>query len=194
MTCACDLWNVTCQKDLCKNKNKKTGIIKSGIDCIDMVQYHANVSWQSLEARTSRLDPRSSKLESFEYRGSSRVHRVSRQGNKELFAWLVFHTSYPRAQWVRFLFTGTTCISAEMRFCWSDVRTCMLELERVRSQSVLLVPCRLQPKVLCVFNQGNVVFEVLIRKIEGQSSIIMCSVLLSEAKSDRACFHSQLVK
>ena len=41
------------------------------------VQYRANVSWQSLEARTSRLDPRSSILEAFEYRGSSRVHRVS---------------------------------------------------------------------------------------------------------------------
>ena len=65
------------------------------------------------------------------------------------------------------------------------MRTCMLELERVSSPSVFSVPCRLQPKVLCVFNQGNAVFEVLIRKIKGQSSIIMCSVLLSEAKSDR---------
>ena len=37
---------------------------------------------------------------------------------------------------------------------------------------------RLQPKVLCVFNQGNAVFEVLIRKIKVQSSIIMCSVLV----------------
>ena len=37
-----------------------------------------------------------------------------------------------------------------------------------------------------VFNQGNAVFEVLTRKIKGQSSIIMCSVLLSEAKSDCA--------
>ena len=44
------------------------------------------------------------------------------------------------------------------------------------------------------FNQGNSVFEVLILKIKGQSSIIMCSVLLNEAKSDRTCFHSQLVK
>ena len=74
------------------------------------------------------------------------------------------------------------------------MRTCMLELERVSSPSVFSVPCRLQPKVLCVFNQGNAVFEVLIRKIKGQLSIIMCSVLLSEAKSDRACFHFQLVK
>ena len=40
----------------------------------------------------------------------------------------------------------------------------VLELERVRSSSVFSVPCRLQPKVLCVFNQGNAVFEVLIRK------------------------------
>ena len=78
----------------------------------------------------------------------------------------------------RFLFTGTTCISAEMRFCWSDTRTCMLELKRVRSPSVLSVPCLLQPKVLCVFNQGNAVFEVLIRKIKVQSSIIMCGVLV----------------
>ena len=68
----------------------------------------------------------------------------------------------------------------------------MLELERVSSSSIFPVPCRLQPKVLCVFNRGNAVFEVLIRKIKGQSSIIMCSV--SEAKSDRACFHFQLVK
>ena len=74
------------------------------------------------------------------------------------------------------------------------MRTCMLELERVSSPSIFSVPCRLQPKVLCVFNQGNAVFEVLIRKIKGQSSIIMCSVLLSEANSDRACFHFQLVK
>ena len=44
---------------------------------IVMLQYRANVSLQSLEARTSRLDPRSSILEAFEYRGSSRVHRVS---------------------------------------------------------------------------------------------------------------------
>ena len=51
---------------------------------------------------------------------------------------------------------------------------CMLELERVRSPSVLLVPCRLQLKVLCIFNQGNAVFEVLTRKIKVQSSIIMC--------------------
>ena len=72
--------------------------------------------------------------------------------------------------------------------------TCMLELERVSSLSVFSVPCRLQPKVLCVSNQGNAVFEVLIRKIKGQSSIIMCSVLLSEANSDRVCFHFQLVK
>ena len=66
------------------------------------------------------------------------------------------------------------------------MRTCMLELKRVSSPSVFSVPCRLQPKVLCVFNQGNAVFEVLIRKIKGQSSIMMCSVLLSEAKTDRA--------
>ena len=65
-----------------------------------------------------------------------------------------------------------------MRFCWSDARTCMLELERVRSPSVLSVPCRLQPKVLCVSNQVNAVFEVLIRKIKVQSGIIMCSVLV----------------
>ena len=66
------------------------------------------------------------------------------------------------------------------------MRTCILELERVSPPSVFSVPCRFQPKVLCVFNQGNPIFEVLIRKIKGQSSIIMCSVLLSEAKSDRA--------
>ena len=68
---------------------------------------------------------------------------------------------------------------------------CMLELERVRSSTVFSVACR----VLCVFNQGNAVFEVLIRKFKVQSSFIMCSVLVvSEVKSDRACFHSWLVK
>ena len=36
------------------------------------------------------------------------------------------------------------------------------------------VPCQLQPKVLSVFNQENAVFEVLIRKIKVQSSIILC--------------------
>ena len=77
-----------------------------------------------------------------------------------------------------------------LRFCWSDVRACMLELERVSSPSVFSVPCRLQPKVLCVFNQGNAVFEVLIQ-IKGQSSIIMCSVLLIEANIAR--FYFQLV-
>ena len=67
------------------------------------------------------------------------------------------------------------------------MRTCMLKLERDSSPSVFLVPCQLQPKVLCVFNKGKAVFEVLIQKIKRQSSIIiMCSVLLSEAKSDRA--------
>ena len=37
------------------------------------------------------------------------------------------------------------------------------------------------------FNQGNAVFEVLIREIKVQSSIIMCSVLVERG------FHSQLV-
>ena len=32
------------------------------------------------------------------------------------------------------------------------------------------------------FNQGNAVFEVLIRKIKVQSSIIMCSVLVAIAR------------
>ena len=75
------------------------------------------------------------------------------------------------------------------------MRTCMLELERVSSLSVFSVPYRLQPKVLCVFNQGNAVFEVLIRKIKGQSSIIMCSVLLQLVRlKPIARFHFQLVK
>ena len=55
---------------------------------------------------------------------------------------------------------------------------CVLELESVRSSSVFSVPCRLQSKVLCVFNQGNAVFEVLIQKFKVQSSIIICSVLV----------------
>ena len=56
------------------------------------------------------------------------------------------------------------------------MRTCMIEMERVRSLSVFSVPCRLQPKVLSVFNQENAVFEVLIRKIiEVQSGMILCA-------------------
>ena len=35
--------------------------------------------------RNSNFVTQSSKLKSFEYRGASRVHRVSRQGNKGLF-------------------------------------------------------------------------------------------------------------
>ena len=53
------------------------------------------------------------------------------------------------------------------------MRTCTLELERVSSPSVFSVSCRLQPKVLSVFNQGNAAFEVLIRKSKVQSSIIL---------------------
>ena len=41
-------------------------------------QYQSNVSWQSLETWTTRLDPWSSKLEHFEDRGSSQVLRRSR--------------------------------------------------------------------------------------------------------------------
>ena len=42
------------------------------------LQYRSNVSSQSLEARYSKLDSRSSILENFEDRGSSRVWRRSR--------------------------------------------------------------------------------------------------------------------
>ena len=38
------------------------------------------------------------------------------------------------------------------------------------------------PNYCAFFNQGNAVFEVLIRKIKGQSSIIMCSVLVAIAR------------
>ena len=56
------------------------------------------------------------------------------------------------------------------------MRICMIEMERVHSLSVFSVPCRLQPKVLSMFNQEYAVFEVLIRKIiEVQSSIILCA-------------------
>ena len=56
------------------------------------------------------------------------------------------------------------------------MRACMIEMERVHSLSIFSVPCRLQPKVLSVFNQENAVFEVLIRKIiKVQSSIILCA-------------------
>ena len=72
---------------------------------------------------------------------------------------------------------------------------CMIEMERVRSLSVFSVPCRLQPKVLSVFNQENAVFEVLIRKIKVQSSIILCMrrTGLAGLKAIVRC-HSQLVK
>ena len=46
------------------------------------------------------------------------------------------------------------------------MRTCTLELESVRSSSVFSVPCRLQPKILCVFNQGNALFEDLIQRLK----------------------------
>ena len=52
------------------------------------------------------------------------------------------------------------------------MRTCMLKLERVRSSSVFSVSCRLQLKVLCIFYQGNAVFEVLIGNIKVQSRLI----------------------
>ena len=67
---------------------------------------------------------------------------------------------------VRFLLQEPTLRDSQLclRFCCSDVLTGMLELERVRSSSVFSVPCRLQPKVLSVFNQGNAAFKVLIRK------------------------------
>ena len=51
--------------------------------------------------------------------------------------------------------------------------TCMIEMERVRSLSVFSVPCRLQPKVLSVFNQENAVFEVIIRKIKVQGKVLV---------------------
>ena len=85
------------------------------------LQYLSNVSWQSLETRTTRLDPRSSKLEYFEYwvlsrvlrvssrvvrvssrvdrvssrvdRVSSRVVRVSSREDKEFIAWLIFQST-----------------------------------------------------------------------------------------------------
>ena len=62
-----------------------------------LVQYRSNVSWHSLETQTTRLDPRSLKLEYFEYRVlsrvtrvSSRVVQVSSRGNKEFVARLIF--------------------------------------------------------------------------------------------------------
>ena len=101
--------------------------------CLNLLQRSQNTvpcKCKLTVPRNSNFETRSSELESFEYRGSSqvhqvssRVHRVLRQGNKELFAWLVFHTSYPRPQF-------QPCRDSQLRvfaFCWSDVRTCMLE-------------------------------------------------------------------
>ena len=57
------------------------------------------------------------------------------------------------------------------------------------------VSCQLQPKVLSVFNQENAVFEVLIRKIKVQSSIILCMQRTSLVGLKAiARDHSQLVK
>ena len=68
------------------------------------------------------------------------MHQVSSQGNKELLAGLVFHTSYPRPQFSPFLQEptprdGQLCL----RFCSSNVHSCMLELERVSSSSIFSV-------------------------------------------------------
>ena len=57
---------------------RKMNVFQIGSD-LSTLQYRSNVSWQSLETRTTRLDPWSSKLENLEYRVSSRVIRVSSQ-------------------------------------------------------------------------------------------------------------------
>ena len=81
------------------------------------LQYLSNVSWQSLETRTTRLDPWNSntssieswvesfefQVESFEFRVdrvssrvdqvSSRVVRVSSREDKEFIAWLIFQST-----------------------------------------------------------------------------------------------------
>ena len=91
-----------------------------------VIQYRSNVSWQSLEARYSKLDSRSSILENFKDRGSSRVSRRSRPfenlsrpfenlssrvsrlssgKNKGLFARLTFDTS-------EYFFTGRSILTS----------------------------------------------------------------------------------
>ena len=122
---------------------------------------------------------RSSKLERFEYPGASRVHQLSRQAENKDFSRDKFficlirgHSSVPfyRNQ----LCDTANCVCVFVGAMCARVCTRMIEMERVRSLSVFSVPCRLQPKVLSVFNQENAVFEVLIRKIKVQPSIILC--------------------
>ena len=83
------------------------------------IQYRSNVSLQALEARYSKLDSRSSILENFEDRGTSRVSRRSRPfenlssrvsrlssgKNKGLFAQLTFDTS-------EYFFTGRSVLNS----------------------------------------------------------------------------------
>lgn len=86
--------------------DKKVRIIRE----LRIVQYRSEISWQSLEAWFSKLDPRLSILENFEDRGSSQVSRSSRAfekllmaceklprpnlslKNKGLFMWLFLHS------------------------------------------------------------------------------------------------------
>jgi len=97
------------------------------------LQYHSNVSWQSLETWTAQFDPQSSKIEHFEDRGSSRVpscsrpfenllsrvsrllSRVSRLlsgKNKGLFAWLTFDMSESYGQHILAFFSGRSILNS----------------------------------------------------------------------------------
>ena len=71
------------------------------------------------------------------------------------------------------------------------MRTCMLELERVRSSSVFSLLCQLQAKVSCVFLIKEMLFsKVLFKRLKHN---YVQRTGFSEGKSDRACFNSRLV-
>ena len=100
------------------------------------IHYRANVSWQSLETRNWWLDPQNSKASSIQ----AWVEGIEFQGREtQNFSRDESFTCDPRRQFGSFLQEPTLRGSQLcLRFCWSDVRTCMIEMERVRSLSVFL--------------------------------------------------------
>ena len=67
----------------------------------------------------------------------------------------------------RFFFTGTNSAEAVFAFLLEWYAHVYTRAGKSFLLRCFLAPCQLQPKVLCVFNQGNyAVFEVLIQKIK----------------------------
>ena len=94
---------------------------------------------------------------------------------------------------VRFRFTGNNSARQPTLFAFlTFLERCADELERVRSSSVSSrFFADYNRKYCAFFNKGNAVFEDLIQKIK---ALLRAAYWFSEVKSDRACFHSQLVK